>query len=164
MKDLQPKIVAEELCRGECSSKNVDRRAKISEKKVEFNFVDFSACVNDDDALFGTEEEKEDKVAQILKVRARAAEFLDYLKGLKEKDIAVKSHCKFIKSLMCQVNSVDVESNVEGLKNGSHATFYRSPERSWEVSAVNVKVVPREASSKKPAVAVSTDKTTTESK
>ena len=100
LKDLQPRIVAEELCRGECSSKNVDRRAKISEKKVEFNFVDFSACVNDDDTLFGTEEEEgEDKVAQILKVRARAAEFLDYLKGLKEKDIAVISHCKFIKSI-----------------------------------------------------------------
>ncbi|XP_047327637.1 phosphoglycerate mutase-like protein [Impatiens glandulifera] len=86
-----PPFLAVELCREHLGVHPCDRRRSITEYKPVFPAIDFSEIENDGDIWWKPDiREKDEEIA------ARGMEFLKWLWGRKEKEIAVVTHSGFL--------------------------------------------------------------------
>mmetsp|Transcript_39349 Transcript_39349/g.87968 ORF Transcript_39349/g.87968 Transcript_39349/m.87968 type:complete len:305 (+) Transcript_39349:141-1055(+) len=92
-----PRILVREECRERWGQYVCDGRRPIREIAPEFPNFDFSELEYDDD-LFYTEDERE----PLEHTRARAVQFLEWLKKRPEKCIAVVTHSPFLRHLFMQ--------------------------------------------------------------
>ncbi len=132
-------IIAEELCRSSFTKCLSSKRINISDKKLEFEYIDFSNCVAEEDAYYQSENRSLWK-SRVLAVRERANRFLAYLEDLPYKDIVVVSHSSFIRNVLAQV--VGLNDNHDVLV-GDNAVIVYNGESGWELRS-NIIVAPLE--------------------
>lgn len=121
--DNKTRWVATDLVRETMGAHICDKRRKISKKKLEFPYIDYSNIANDDDTDW-----KEDHRETRLACSDRGYQFALWLRSQKEKEIAVVAHSSFLLSLM---NTVFVCSS-DNLKKWFHTGEMRSMHISFE--------------------------------
>ncbi|OMO50840.1 Histidine phosphatase superfamily, clade-1 [Corchorus capsularis] len=107
----RPPIIVNERCRERLGKYECDKRQSISQYRSRFPAVDFSLIEDEDDILW-TADEREPRDEVI----ARGMDFMKWLWGRKEKEIALVSHGVFLQELMIElINSKKcLPLNMEG--------------------------------------------------
>ncbi|OMO57526.1 Histidine phosphatase superfamily, clade-1 [Corchorus olitorius] len=94
----RPPIIVNERCRERLGKYECDKRRSISQYRSRFPAVDFSLIEDEDDILWTADERESHE-----EVTVRGMDFMKWLWGRKEKEIALVSHGVFLQDVMIEL-------------------------------------------------------------